>query len=175
MVEIGLLGDGSSDQVLKHPADWLFRQHALAPRILWADLSFVQSAPKTLRERLQVAAQLYPSAQAFLIHRDAEAQSWRQRRQEIEEAVLGLAEPLAAAVVPVRMTEAWFLFDEVAIRRAASNPQGKRSLNLPRPTEVEALPDPKQRLHQALREASELKGRRLQAFRHARPVIVSPP
>jgi hypothetical protein len=34
-------------------------------------------------------------------------------------------------VVPVRMTEAWLLADEFAIRSAPGNPNGTQSLDLP--------------------------------------------
>ncbi len=40
--------------------------------------------------------------------------------------------PVTVPIVPVTMTEAWLLFDERAIRRAADNPAGENSLQLPR-------------------------------------------
>ncbi len=64
-------------------------------------------------------------------------------------------------VIPVRMTEAWLLTDESAIRRASGNPNGKVRLDLPPVSRLEALPDPKVELHRLLRVASELTGRRL--------------
>jgi len=67
-------------------------------------------------------------------------------------------------VVPVRMQEAWLLFDESAIRRAAGNPTAHMPLRLPRLADVEELADPKSILHDALRTASGLRGRRLKAF-----------
>ena len=71
--------------------------------------------------------------------------------------------PPTVPVVPVRMTEAWLLFDENAIRWAASNPNGSDPLPIPM-REVEDLPDPKDVLHEALRVASGLSGRRRQKF-----------
>jgi hypothetical protein len=68
------------------------------------------------------------------------------------------------------MTEAWFLFDEAAIRRAAGNPNGRAPRNLPALRRVEALPDPKAILHNCLKEASEKTGRRLKDFRPAQAV-----
>jgi hypothetical protein len=62
------------------------------------------------------------------------------------------------------MTEAWFLFDETAIRRAAGNPRGTVSLNLPSLRHAEDLPNPKQVLVSALRKASGFTGRRLTKF-----------
>jgi hypothetical protein len=63
------------------------------------------------------------------------------------------------------MTEAWFLFDEAAIRQASGNPRGSVSLHLPAFPQIEAEPDPKQVLYDALRNASELHGRRRKKFR----------
>ncbi|HUT94205.1 MAG TPA: hypothetical protein VMY37_32390 [Thermoguttaceae bacterium] len=71
--------------------------------------------------------------------------------------------PPAVPVVPVRMTEAWLLFDEKAIRRAAGNPNGTDPLQVP-VRQAEDIPDPKAVLHEALRTASGLSGRRRQKF-----------
>jgi hypothetical protein len=68
--------------------------------------------------------------------------------------------PAWVAVIPVRMQEAWLLFDEAAIRRAADNPAGRTPLGLPPLTQCEGLPDPKALLHEILREASGLGARR---------------
>jgi hypothetical protein len=62
------------------------------------------------------------------------------------------------------MTEAWFLFDEPAIRRAAGCPNGDMDLRLPPLKSVESMPDPKALLLETLRTASNLSGRRLKKF-----------
>ena len=67
-------------------------------------------------------------------------------------------------VVPVRMTEAWLLVDEPAIRRVAGNPNGRCALDLPQVSKVETIADPKKLLKQVLATASELSGRRLKRF-----------
>jgi len=67
-------------------------------------------------------------------------------------------------VIPVQMTEAWLLFDEVALRHAAGNPNGKNPLKLPELSKIEQIPNPKEILFQILREASELTARRLKKF-----------
>ena len=67
----------------------------------------------------------------------------------------------ALCVVPVRMQEAWLLFDEAALRTAAGNPRGRQELQLPRLGDIERLPDPKAILRQIIRTASGLSGRRL--------------
>jgi hypothetical protein len=62
------------------------------------------------------------------------------------------------------MQEAWLLFNETAIRRAAGNPNGRSGLDLPALAACEGLPDPKAILHNALRNASGFTGRRRQTF-----------
>jgi hypothetical protein len=62
------------------------------------------------------------------------------------------------------MTEAWFLFDKQAIRRAAGNPRGRMGIELPRLPECEALVDPKAVLKTLLVRASGLAGRQLRRF-----------
>jgi hypothetical protein len=68
------------------------------------------------------------------------------------------------------MTEAWLLMDESAIRQAAGNPNGQTALNLPRISELEDIPDPKDMLYRALRTASGRTGRRLEQFRENQAV-----
>jgi hypothetical protein len=93
--------------------------------------------------------------------------SAQARRSEIEQALDLLEQerrPPAICVVPVRMTEAWFLFDRAAIRRAAGNPNGRMDLDVPELRRCEALPDPKSVLRDLLVRASGLSGRRLRSF-----------
>jgi hypothetical protein len=63
------------------------------------------------------------------------------------------------------MQEAWFLFDLLAIRTAAGNGNGDNPLALPSINELDTIPDPKERLYDLLRQATELGGRRLKKFR----------
>src|ERR1019366_31747 len=111
---------------------------------------------------------LYPCDLLF-IHRDAEKQPREDRISEIQQAVRRLSSDLFtskpyACVVPIRMTEAWFPYDELSIRRAAGNPAGGGILSLPPLSKTEALPDPKLTLHDLLRTATELSPRRLKKF-----------
>jgi hypothetical protein len=63
------------------------------------------------------------------------------------------------------MTEAWLLSDELAIRKAAGNPNGRIPLELPSISRVEKEPNPKAVLKKALLDASEHKSpRRRQRF-----------
>ena len=70
----------------------------------------------------------------------------------------------AVCVVLVRMQEAWLLIDEAALRRASGNPNGTVPLNLPDVQKLEHLPNPKELLHDLMRQASGLHGRRLKSL-----------
>ena len=164
-----LLGDGPSDESLLQHLKWLLTEHVPAEMPLrqqWADLTRVRPAPKRLSERVLAACSAYPSDILF-VHRDAENLARQARKQEIEVAVQAIHEggPPVVCIVPVRMQEAWLLFDESAIRSAAGNPNGKARLELPKLSDVEAIPDPKDRLYQLLKSASGYSGRRLRKFR----------
>jgi len=165
-----LLANGGSDRALMPLIEWLLREHLpdRAARPQWADLGRLRLPPSTLVEKIGWAFALYPCSLMF-IHRDSEGMPHDERTDEIRKAVQASSiSAIAVPVVPVRMTEAWLLFDENAIRRAAGNPNGRVRLQLP--TNPEALPDPKQDLHTLLKSASELSGRRLKKFRAAQRV-----
>ncbi|MBE2268397.1 MAG: DUF4276 family protein [Anaerolinea sp.] len=170
-----LVSDGSSDRVLLPIVDWLLAQHSRETHFeptIWAELRELPHPPKTLIEKIVRSLELYPCRILF-IHRDAENQTYAERKQEIAVAfskaqtqISGI--PPMTCVIPVRMQEAWFLFDEQAIRGAAGNPNGKVRLNLPSLKQVESLADPKSVLHALLKEASEKRGRKLDEFSPAR-------
>jgi len=175
-----LLGDGSSDQALIPILTWLLLEHGVQSAIqpTWADLGRLRERPRTLEQRIVVSLDLYPCDLLF-VHRDAERLGYQSRRaeilQQLEGASLSCATPPAVCVVPVRMQEAWLLFDEQAVRGAAGNPEGKQALDMPPVAGLEDLPNPKHDLHRILRQASGLAGRRRQNFdphRHARRVTV---
>jgi len=164
-----LLSDGSSDRALIPILTWLLRQHvpdtAIQPE--WADLRHLPRPPRDLPERIQTTLEYYPCDLLF-IHRDAESAPLQTRIEEICEAIKGVNPKIEIpfiCVVPVRMQEAWLMFDSQAIRRAAGNPSGKKSLDLPPLREVEDIRDPKKMLYRLLREAVGLHGRRLKQSR----------
>lgn len=158
-----LLGDGPSDRVLMNHLSWLLRQHSLlAIQATWADPSRLRDRPKGLSARMAKAVDLYPCDLLF-VHRDAEREPRAVRITEIHRYLNAVAVP-AVCVVPVRMSEAWLLFDERAIRRAAGNPNGRASLALPRLAELEKEADPKQVLREQFVVASGLSGRRQKSF-----------
>jgi hypothetical protein len=107
---------------------------------------------------LRAVLTLYPCDVLF-VHRDAEAQKPALRRNEIADSLRWSIVPYVP-VVPIRMTEAWLLANESAIRAAAGNPNGTEDLRLPELRGLEALPDPKRVLYEALRRASGLNARR---------------
>lgn len=159
-----LLSDGTADQALLPITQWLLQRHTAMPfEQNWADLGLLRKPPKKLADRVTAALELYP-CDILAIHRDAERESPAKRLEEISEAVTGRTLAIVA-IVPVRMTEAWLLFDTAAIRRASGCPNGTIDLNLPALKRSELLPDPKEILHEAMRTASNLSGRRRKHFR----------
>jgi hypothetical protein len=162
-----LVSDGSSDRALMPLLTWLLRQHLdddcpIQPA--WADLTRLPRRPKGLEERVQAALDLFPCDLLF-VHRDAERDPLEQRLEEIKTASAALGDAVALVrVVPVRMQEAWLLFDEAAVRRAAGNPNGRDPLEIPPLKRLDKLPDPKEILYGLLRDASGLSGRRLKRF-----------
>lgn len=173
VIKYVLLTDGSSDTVLLPILDWLLGQKSEAtPEGQWADL---RGLPNPQDQRLSsLALKIYRAVIAYpcdilFIHRDSEKQGRRQRLDEIDQAIeeveRKIALPLYIAVVPVRMQEAWLLIDEIAIRQAVGNPNGRARLDIPRFRDLESLTDPKETLHTLLKTASELGPARLKRFR----------
>jgi hypothetical protein len=167
-----LISDGPSDRTLLPILTWVLREKGEVSRIQaeWADLRRLPRPPQTLHERVLIAVELFPCDLLF-IHRDSEREEPDRRYTEIHDAlqeatIRGFQAP-AVCVVPVRMTEAWLLFNETALRLAAGNPNGKNPLNIPDLATIEQIPDPKELLFEALREASGLKGRHLKRFNMA--------
>lgn len=162
VLTITLVTDGSSDRALVPIIEWL-----LASKLdeLPFSVQIAEGLPplrEGLAARIRYACAMYP-CDILVIHRDAEREPIIQRIQEIHDCVAGQVGNWIP-LVPVRMTEAWLLFNERAIRRAAGNINGAMALNLPRRTRWEQEPDPKDVLFTALKAASGLNGRRLKRF-----------
>jgi hypothetical protein len=161
-----LLSDGTSDKALIPILTWLLRFLGVESAIQseWADLWRLPVKPRSTEERIVKSVELYPCDLLF-VHRDAEGETLEERvnqiRAAVEEACHQIDVPPVISVVPVRMQEAWLLFDEAAIRRAAGNPNGQSALRMPELRRIEDLADPKAELHNLLRIASGLSGRRL--------------
>ncbi|MGF1574849.1 MAG: hypothetical protein ACFCU9_02715 [Cyanophyceae cyanobacterium] len=169
-IRFTLLSEGSSDKVLLAILRWLLQQHFEKYEIQaeWADLSRLPNPPKTLDARIHMSLELYPCDVLF-VHRDADNQGWEKRWKEISQAwelinKSGECSASLVPVIPIRMTEAWLLFDKGAIRRAASNPRGQVDLDMPTLKTLEGIPNPKLTLQNLLKRASEASGRKLKRF-----------
>lgn len=157
-----LIADGGSDAVLMPILTWSLKRLNLSTVVAqWADFTRIRRQPDQ-ESRIKIALDLYP-CEILFVHRDAEGQSPQLRREEIVR-VVGKFSARHVPVVPVRMTEAWLLASEAAIRCAAGNPNGKENLDLPEIKRLEDLPDPKRALHDALSTASGLNVRRRAAL-----------
>lgn len=167
-----LISDGPTDVNLIPIINWTLKiaGGVILAEGVRAEFWRLPRIPDSLEGRISKAIELFP-CDALFIHRDAEKEDPKVRYEEIRAAVVnamasGCRLP-AVGIVPVRMTEAWLLFDENAIRNAAGNPNGKNPLNLPQVHKLESRPDPKRDLQEVLKAASELKGRRLKKFNTA--------
>lgn len=157
-----LVSDGSSDQMLFPILRWLLQKRGFfAVELSRPNLGLLPKPPKSLIERIQAAIVQSPCDVVF-IHRDAEALGFEVRVREIERDLQGgnFMVPYVR-IVPVRMSEAWLLIEESAIRKVAQKPHGRTPLTMPSLSQLESLPDPKRTLLELLMTASECKGRRL--------------
>ena len=115
-----------------------------------------------IRQGLNAAGRL----DLLFVHRDADNAGAEARYREIETAVRDVEQDGMSwtGVVPVRMTEAWLLLDEAAIRKVVGKRDGRAALDLPAPERAERMADPKERLKDALLAASGNRGRRRRRF-----------
>jgi hypothetical protein len=157
LLRFALLADGPSDCALLPIVSWVLLGHQ--PELELAKPGFrARTRRQPLQHEMRETVEFFRPDLLF-VHRDAEAQDPDQRHAEIP----AFEHPMVK-VVPVRMTEAWLLFDEPSIRGAADNPAGRAPVDLPTLQRVEQLPDPKQRLRDALLAAADLTGRRRKRF-----------
>lgn len=150
-VRFVLLADGTSDSALLSVIRWTVA--AAVPKVSIDAPGFVRRTGPDLAGEMRASIREHRPDVLF-VHRDAERERWEVRWREIPDV-----DHCVVRVVPVRMTEAWFLFDEAAIRAAAGRPNGRADLGIPG-GDHETLPDPKKTLHDALLAASEARGRR---------------
>jgi hypothetical protein len=165
-----LLAEGSSDQSLLPILTWLLHEHIPhhSVQAAWADLSRLTLKRSTIHTRIKRSLFFFPCDLLF-VHRDADRDPRSSRVDEIlraKEIVAATQDlPPVICVVPVRMTEAWLLFDEAALRRAAGNPHGRQVLPIPRLRDIEDIADPKDLLNSILREATGLGVHRMRNVR----------
>jgi hypothetical protein len=159
-----LVAEGTSDRVLIPILRWMLLRHH--PEFEWmgqtADLHELPRPPRSLPQKIATASELFP-ADVIFIHRDSDREAPANRRREISDAIDSLRDSPArhwVPVIPVRMTEAWLLVSETALRSASGNPNGRTPLPFPSWRDLEAIPDPKAVLQNLLVDASGLSGRR---------------
>ena len=162
---VTLCAEGTTDDMLLPIARWAFGQ-CLGVGV--AEVRLTTRKGGSVADRVRLALDS-GHCDALLVHRDEDGDGYEARIQEIEAAVAALRDdgvepPAHVRVVPVRMSEAWLLFDEVAIRRAAGWANGTARLPLPTGRH-DRVANPKQALQDALAAASGLTGRRLKNFR----------
>lgn len=114
-----------------------------------------------LRDKIRRGLQDHGSVDLLFVHRDADSAGRPARLKEIETGRAAAGHRgRCVGVIPVRMTEAWLLADEAAIRTVAGRPRGTEPLDLPAPGKLEEVADPKRMLEYALRQAATPRGRR---------------
>jgi hypothetical protein len=155
-----LLPEGTSDRALMPILEWTLYQHFPVDRwTIGGEVVQTERLPPGrvtgLVNRIRTAVDVY-GCNILFVHRDEDGQTITHRQTEVEQAVheAGLLSGVyPIAVIPVRMTEAWLLIDELAIRRAAGFAAGRVPLNLP------AI------LRDAIKVASGQSGRKLASLR----------
>lgn len=162
-----LLSDGTSDKALIPIIDDAILKFSgfRSPQGKRADLSRYSRPLKRLCDKIDCAIDLY-NPDIIFIHRDAEKESIQRRvieidRHCIKSKLVNTRQWNHIKVIPVRMTEAWLMIDEAAVKSAAGNPNFNGKLNIPPIKKLESLPDPKQLLKEAIKTASCLNGRGL--------------
>jgi hypothetical protein len=161
------VAEGSSDAPLAGIVQALFFERDIRLRISSPDFTmFGDRVAKDVKSRISAGRLLVGApVDVIVVHRDSDNVEAADRRREIEQAVSSLElQSLVVPVIPVRMTEAWLLLDEMAIRHVAGNPRGRAELGLPRGAEVERRADPKKVLQECLLKAADVTGRRREAM-----------
>ncbi len=166
-----LLADGSSDEPLGVHVAALAQSHGVMLDVVAPEFGRMPNPPgRTVRQRLERMLKIDPDFDVLLVHRDCESDTRDKRKTEIVAGVEDCdVDWPVVPIVPIRMTEAWLLLDEDAIRMIAGRPSGIEPLDLPKVSQVEAVSDPKALLLAALEVACGLSGRRLKKFRRDFP------
>lgn len=155
-----LLCDGSSDRMLFGPIRWSLRKLGVeVERESWADLRNLQIQSRTLQDRINCACEFYP-CDLMIVHRDSENVPYQDRVEEVRTSFQ--SDQIFVPLVPVRMTESWFLSNIDAIRIASGNPNGTSNIVAIVGGKVEDVSNPKALLFDLLKLATGLSGRRLE-------------
>ena len=171
-MELALIAEGTSDKVLIPPIRWLCTN--IQPNLAYEiePIIFDNVSPKPdLSAKVEIVLR-QDRHQIILVHRDQDKMTRIDRTREIETAVKSAQHRLPSAtastfipIIPVRMTEAWFLIDEAAIKKAAGFPNNRTLLNLPNARQLESVADAKNMLYEKIRTASGHTGRKLRKVR----------
>ncbi|MCO6009681.1 hypothetical protein NE236_32390 [Actinoallomurus purpureus] len=156
------VSEGTSDLPLADIVETLFVDRGVPVRLSKPDFTLLRKVPKDVESRLRAGMELLGSpVDVIVVHRDADRDGYDARRAEVFGAMHAAGvQAHAVLVIPIRMTEAWLLLDEMAIRQVAGNPRGREGLGLPARGKVETCPDPKQVLLLSLLNATGATGRR---------------
>jgi hypothetical protein len=157
-----LVMDGPSDRILVPVVEWLLNEKLCQRPFAVRIAEGLPAWRNGLAARIRFANTMYPN-DVLLIHRDSEGESWQEKLAQIRVAISEVNPYCWVPIVPVRMSEAWFLSDKNAIR-AAGNSASTLELTLPPKSRWSSVAEPKQILFQALRDASGHSGRKLQKF-----------
>lgn len=158
------IGEGSSDDPLARLVSDAFILRGVDADIRSLGADRLGAEGKDIPTKIRTAKKLFSDFDFVVIHRDCDNQEPHVRIEEISSAVeetLGADFP-TIEVVPRTMTEAWLLLNESAIRKVAGKPNSRKSLDLPKPKNVEGVRDPKKMLEEAILTASDESGRRRQ-------------
>ena len=152
-----VVADGGTDRLLVPVIQWAI--HRLDPDVEILEPEF-RKRYGSVREFLGT----YKPGGVMLIfvHRDSENLSLQERSREFESVTRSDVVP----VVPVRMSEAWILFDGTAVAKAAGSPAPH--VSVPAIAEIESIGNPKDRLDELLlRTAGPPTGRRGRNFKRS--------
>ena len=171
-MELALIAEGTSDKVLVPPIHWLCIDISPNQSYEIEPIIFDNVTPKPdLSAKIEIVLR-QNRHQIILVHRDQDNMTRTDRIREIDSAVESaqkkydtVSQTRCVPVIPVRMTEAWFLIDEIAIKKAAGYPQNKAELDLPKPRQLEGIADAKELLYQKIKIASGHTGRKLKKVR----------
>lgn len=160
IVTTGLIADGTSDRALIPLLKLLLDEHLHVP---FEEPQLIRGDQNDLAAKVKYALSKF-SLDILFIHRDTENETWEHREAEIRKAVPPDAPESVVFVIPMKMTEAWLLTDEAAIRKAVGNPNSKVDLCLPATKKIESC-SAKEVLFNALTLAKELGAQRRRTFK----------
>ncbi len=163
-----LIADGRSDKTLIHIIKWSLDNlfPTLANNGVFADFGPLKNPPAKgdIANQIAEAKKYYPF-DLIIYHRDAEIISntiINQRKEEVLKFA-GIVDNLIC-IVPIVMMEAWLLFDELSIKKAAENRNYKGKIQLPSSKVIENEREPKKLLQDLLKTVSCKTKRNLKTF-----------